>query len=405
MPNLQKSVEGVNNLKNKKMKITIQVLILIIAIQLSIYAQNKRTLNLSGRLESIELIDSAKFNPYGFWRAFAYEEYNEDCNKPKVKDSEFALNFNKNSWGSISHFSKERVIGFGDTPIRSPTYNPKFVLSKEDFAKMACREGEDALLKTDGDFFRRFGKLYGLHIGCTNMADSFDENVPADLYILNNNLLMSTRAMNIVIYYERVVSEDVYCGYKKDNEGYNIVNEGKICNFLEFEYPNYTQNAFLEIELIGDWDWSKITLKNENKYFCEDKNQKWQGEQTLLKMGKVLNNDIIIKQKVIKIPLNILLTKQLKYSVEGASKKDKKLNNRIIRFKINDTLSLKSNGKIIIDQSPVSDKLPFNTPVVYLNKNDEIIILEKVQHWYRIEYKNGNKKLNGWISTKAVTIN
>jgi hypothetical protein len=87
----------------------------------------------------------------------------------------------------------------------------------------------------------------------------------------------------------------------------------------------------------------------------------------------------------------ILLTKQLKYSVEGASKKDKKLNNRIIRFKINDTLSLKSNGKIIIDQSPVSDKLPFNTPVVYLNKNDEIIILEKVQHWYRIEYKNGNK--------------
>ena len=69
-----------------------------------------------------------------------------------------ALNFNKNSWGSISHFSKERVIGFGDTPIRSPTYNPKFVLSKEDFAKMACREGEDALLKygrkdNDGDLY------------------------------------------------------------------------------------------------------------------------------------------------------------------------------------------------------------------------------------------------------------
>ncbi|WP_435357988.1 hypothetical protein [Emticicia sp. SJ17W-69] len=386
------------------MRKLIQLLIFIIAIQKSIYAQNKRTLNLSGRIESIELIDSTKFNPYGFWRAFAYEEYEEDCNKPKLKDTEFALDFNKYSLGSITHFSRERVIGFGDTPIRSPIYNPKYVLNKENLKKMACREGEESLLKTDGDFFRRFDKLYGLHIGCFNMADSFDENDPSDLYILNNNLLMSTRTMNVVVYYERILNEEVYCGYRKNNEGYNVVREEYICDFLEFEYPKYSNNAFMEIILEGSWELNKFTLKNENGYFCEDKTQQWKGAEVLIEKGKIIKKGVIIKDKTIQIPLNILTTKQLKYSIENRGVDYKKSPSNAIKFKIIDPLKQTKQRTIKVDRTSISSMLPFKDSNAYLVKNDSVKILEDVQNWYRIEFQ-GTKKTIGWIRKSDVEMN
>lgn len=348
------------------MRKLIQMLIFIITIHKSIYAQS--SIELNNRIFRMERVDSSKFDIRGWWMIIDKKySYNDD----KVHNSN---NLIKQIYKRKVFFSDNYFYAF--TPslynfMLNPTYKEKYYKNIKKNHRLTYLQ----------NFFE--GLLY------VDIFENDEQEPMSSATVLNEDLIAYSDTEDEFVFMERINNnidgwEKVddfeiisYNGYSGYNYQYIVLSEEKIKNrqgFLEFIYlpQKSCLDTTFSIKCVVP---KKINTQTEQDYdLYTNKNKDERILNDYIELSKIQNNILKIEHE------------------NCQSKNEWKFMWRLV-----DEVKAKkvTSEKALLNSQP-------NTPTKsFLIKGDRVETLEEKGEWLKIRYY-GKKIIEGWIKKSDV---